>query len=39
MEIDQMKKVLFGPDGYQNGIPYNFYFPGLIDTALMDILT
>lgn len=29
---NQMKKALFGPDGYWNGIPYEFGSLGLIDT-------
>jgi hypothetical protein len=31
--VQQMKKAFFGPDGYQNGIPYNFNSRDLLETA------
>lgn len=29
--LKQMKKALFGPDGYKNGIPYDFNSKGLVE--------
>ncbi|KAF2827685.1 hypothetical protein CC86DRAFT_393760 [Ophiobolus disseminans] len=31
--LKQMKKALFGPDGYVNGAPYDFESKGLLETA------
>jgi hypothetical protein len=31
--VKQMKKALFGPNGYQNGVPYDFESRGLLETA------
>lgn len=30
--LTQMRKALFGPDGFQNGVPYDFESKGLIET-------
>jgi hypothetical protein len=31
--LQQMKKALFGPDGYKNGVPYDFGSKTLDETA------
>ena len=31
--LKQMKKALFGPDGFENGTPYDFESEGLLETA------
>jgi hypothetical protein len=31
--LKQMHKALFGPDGFQNGVPYDFESKGLLETA------
>lgn len=31
--LRQMKKVLFGPDGFTNGVPYNFESKSLLETT------
>jgi hypothetical protein len=31
--VQQMKKALFGPNGYKNGVAYDFESKGLLETA------